>query len=74
MQLTFENASNSKFKSQSQRRQTNDTKSNNREDVDNRDDKIKVFIVEKDENDEKEFAKDFHNEKNMKIIILRMTI
>ena len=63
LQLIFENASNSKFKNQSQRRQTNDTKSNNRENVDNRDDKIRIFIVEKDENDEKKFAKNFHNKK-----------
>ena len=59
LQLIFENASNFKFKNQSQRRLTNDTKQNNRNEFDNRDDKIKIFVV-----DEKmKSAKDFHNEK-----------
>jgi hypothetical protein len=60
LQLIFENASNFKFKNQSQRRLTNDTKQNNRNEFDNRDDKIKIFVID-EKNNEKKFVKNFHN-------------
>ena len=63
LQLTFENASNFKLKNQSQRRLTSDTKQNNRNEFDNRDDKIRTFVVDEDNDEKKKFAKDFHNEK-----------
>ena len=63
LQLIFENASNFKFKNQSQRRLTNDTKQNNRNEFDNRDNKIRIFIVDENNDEKKKFAKDFHNEK-----------
>ena len=63
LQLTFENASNFKLKNQSQRRLANDTKQNNRDEFDNRDNKIKTFVVDENNDEKKKSAKDFHYEK-----------
>ena len=63
MQLTFENASNFKLKNQSQRRLASDNASDNRNEFDNRDDKIKTFVVDENNSEEEKFVKDFHNQK-----------
>ena len=71
--LIFKNASNFKFKNQSQRSQINDIKSNNQNEFDNHNDKIKNFIVEKDYDENEKFVENFHNyQKIKKIIILKM--
>ena len=64
LQLIFENASDFKFKNQSQRRLANDTKQNNRNEFDNRDDKIRIFVVDENNSEKEKFAKDFHNQKH----------
>ena len=61
MQLTFENASDFKFKNQSQRRLASDNASDNRDEFDNRDDKIRAFVVDQNNNEEEKSVKDFHN-------------
>ena len=64
LQLTFENASNFKLKNQLQRRLTNDTEQDNRDEFDNRDDKTKIFVVDQNNNEKKKSMKNFHNEKH----------
>ena len=61
LQLIFENASDFKLKNQSQRRLANDTKQDNRDEFDNRDDKIKTFVVDENNSEKKKIVKDFHN-------------
>ena len=61
LQLTFENASDFKFKNQSQRRLASDNASDNRDEFDNRDDKIRAFVVDQNNNEEEKSVKDFHN-------------
>ena len=63
-QFIFENAFDSKAKSQQQRRQSNEIKVNNREKFDNRDDKTKVFIVEKYDNEKKEQIENHEKKQN----------
>ena len=60
--MTFENASDFKLKNQSQRRLASDTEQDNRDEFDNRDDKIRAFVVDEDNDEKKKSAKDFHNE------------
>ena len=64
LQLISENASNSKFKNQSQRRLASDTKQNNRNEFDNRDDKTRAFVVDQNNSEKKKSVKNFHNEKH----------
>ena len=61
LQLIFENASNFKFKNQSQRRLASDTKQDNRNEFDNRDDKSRAFVVDENNSEKEKIVKDFHN-------------